>query len=97
MGKSKNAVNIFMIFSVLGIIFSGVSLQEVYAADGDRVDSVALEVIGSGGDISAFDKPDKNGISLPHNTQVIPIATGIPTPAIPDTTVKALQCHLRRV
>jgi len=60
----RNTVNIIMILSVLGIIFSGVSLQEVYAAD-TKVESVAFEVTGSGGDISAFAKPNKDGTPGP--------------------------------
>ena len=43
LGIQSKTVNVFMILSVLGIIFSGASLQEVYAP-GPRVSSDALEV-----------------------------------------------------
>ena len=61
-----STVNVFMILSVLGIIFSGVSLQEVYAP-GPRVPSVALEVTADNGS-GLLTAEDKDGVA--HNTSV---------------------------
>ncbi len=55
-----------MLLSVVGIIFSGASIQEVYAADGDRVESVAFRVTGDGGSLFSSDKGSKDTDPMPN-------------------------------